>query len=183
MMRTGQLTHKGIIEQPTTDTVGSGGSIIEAWEARTTAFMSLEELRGRELFDAQQKYGEVTARVIMYHQFGVTPDMRILFPRAFGSLSSACTGTALTDLGVSDGVDFPRRGDFLAEVGDELINVTAVSGGNSTAWTIERGEDGTAASTHDSGSQIKQMVVYNIIAPEKADYENNELWLLVSERI
>lgn len=174
---------KAIIEQPSTATRGSAGSVLEAWEARTTVYVDIEELRGRELFEAQQKYGEVTARVKMYHRFGILPDMRILYPRAFDSLSTACTGSTLTNISVTNGLAFPYVGEFLAQVGDELINVTATSGANSTAWTIVRAQDGTAATTHDSGSQVRQMVVYNIIAPEKDDYEKNELWLLVSERI
>ena len=155
----------------------------EAWTARTTAYVDIEPLRGNELFNAQQKYGKVTARAKLYHHFGVSPDMRILFPREVGALSSAVEDTAYTDIEVATGVTFPPRGDFLIKIEDELLNVTQTSGSASTAWTVERAQDGTAASTHDAETLVQRMVVYDIISPIENLYEDLSMTILVSERM
>ena len=174
---------KAIIEQPSTATRGSGGSVREAWTARTTAFVEIEPLRGNELFNAQQKYGKVTARAKLYHHFGIGPDMRILYPREVGNLSSAVTDAAFTDIEVTTGLNFPPRGDFFIKIEDELMNVTQTSGSASTAWTVERAQDGTAASTHDAATLVQRMVVYDVISPVENQYEDLSMTILVSERM
>jgi GH18 family chitinase len=60
-------------------------------------------------------------------------------------------------LSVASSAGFPAP-PFVAGVGSELLNVTAVSG---TTWSVTRGYNGTTASTHNAGDAV----VYGNLTP------------------
>jgi len=77
-MRAGDLRHRITLQQKT-ETRDSFGAVIETWNDVATLYASIEPLRGKEFFDAQQVNAEVTIRIRIRYRSGVTPNMRVLF--------------------------------------------------------------------------------------------------------
>lgn len=75
-MRAGLLRHVATIEQAT-ETQDSLGATVQAWATFATVRASVEDLRGREFFDARHTSAEVTTRIRIRHRAGVTPKMRV----------------------------------------------------------------------------------------------------------
>ena len=71
----------------------------------------------------------------------------------------------------------------MIKIEDELLNVTQTSGSASTAWTVERAQDGTVGTTHDGDTLVQRMVVYDVISPVENQYEDLSMTILVSERM
>jgi SPP1 family predicted phage head-tail adaptor len=77
-MQAGKLRHRITIQEPVTARNGYGEAIT-TWTAVATVWASVEPLSGREFFAAEHVQSEVTHRVRMRWQSGITPDMRVLF--------------------------------------------------------------------------------------------------------
>lgn len=86
-MRAGQLRHEVVIEQPT-ETSNEYGDEITGWTTFDTVFASVEPIRGREYFLAQnvsqEESHQVTHRIRIRYLSGVLPTFRITWgSRAF----------------------------------------------------------------------------------------------------
>ena len=79
----------------------------------------------------------------------------LLANNASTTLSTAVTSTTTTSLSVTSAVSFPATGIFRVLIDSEIMQVTAVSG---TSWTVIRGVENTAASTHSSGATVAQIL-------------------------
>jgi SPP1 family predicted phage head-tail adaptor len=77
-MQAGKLRHRITIQEPVTAR-NNYGEAITTWTAVATVWASVEPLSGREFFAAEHVQSEVTHRVRMRWQSGITPDMRVLF--------------------------------------------------------------------------------------------------------
>src|SRR6266545_5905326 len=64
---------------------------------------------------------------------------------------TASVATAATTVDVAGHFGFPSATPFKIRIGDEIMNVTALT---ATSFTVTRAEDGTTASTHDIGDQV-----------------------------
>jgi SPP1 family predicted phage head-tail adaptor len=75
-MRIGRLRHRITIQQPSTaqNTYGEPGT---TWSDLATVWGSIEPLRGREYFAAQEIQAEVTTRIVIRHRADVSPTMRV----------------------------------------------------------------------------------------------------------
>ena len=76
-MRAGKLRHLVTVERAT-ETQDSAGEPIAAWSEFSKAWAAIEPLRGREFFEAQQHYGQVTHRVEIRYLEGIAPKMRVV---------------------------------------------------------------------------------------------------------
>ncbi len=80
-MRSGKLRHRVTIQRyvlgsPQQTATGQPDGV---WTDFMTVWASIEPLSGRELFAAQEHHSEITHRVRMRHDAGVTAQMRISF--------------------------------------------------------------------------------------------------------
>jgi type II secretory pathway pseudopilin PulG len=60
------------------------------------------------------------------------------------------TATTLT---VASAAGFPATAEFRVQVGSEILRVTE-GGSSTTAWTVARGQDGTAAAAHNAAAAV-----------------------------
>jgi prepilin-type N-terminal cleavage/methylation domain-containing protein len=67
------------------------------------------------------------------------------------TLSGSMTASTTTML-VSSSTGFPTSNGFRVKVGYEIVRVTA--GAGTTSWTVQRGVDGTVATTHNSAAPV-----------------------------
>lgn len=65
--------------QSATETRNGYGEAVKTWSTVTTVWASVEPLRGRELFDAEQVQSEISHRVRVRYSGSVTPQNRLLF--------------------------------------------------------------------------------------------------------
>lgn len=87
-MRIGEKNKRITIQknQPVRNSVGEEE---EKWIDVIKVWASIEPLSGKELFQAQQVYAEVSTRIKIWYQPSITPDMRILWgTRVFEVLSA-----------------------------------------------------------------------------------------------
>jgi len=77
-MRAGLLRHRIEIQTRAPD-VDALGQPIDDWQTAATVWASVEDLRGREFFEARQaNVSEVTARVVIRHRPDVAPAQRLV---------------------------------------------------------------------------------------------------------
>lgn len=79
-MRAGRLRHRGAIQSLV---IGSpqhsaSGEPLGEWATLDTVWMSIEPLRGRELFAAQEHHSETDVRIRIRYRDDVTDKMRVL---------------------------------------------------------------------------------------------------------
>lgn len=85
-MKAGKLRHKVDIEHKTNVEEDLGG-VSEEWALfAKNRWASIEALRGRELFTAQQVNSEVTYKITMRYLPGIVPDMRIHYKGDYYSI-------------------------------------------------------------------------------------------------
>ncbi len=77
-MQAGRMRHRIKIQSPVEARNGVG-EIITTWATLATVWASVEPLRGREFFDAEQMQAEVSTRVRMRYYPGITAQMRVLW--------------------------------------------------------------------------------------------------------
>ncbi len=77
-MRAGQLRHKIKIQQKTT-TKDSEGIPFETWTDFAAVWAAIEPLQGREFFSAQAVNAQVTTRIRIRYQAGISPTMRVSY--------------------------------------------------------------------------------------------------------
>jgi len=76
-MRIGDLRHKITIQEKTV-TEDSEGIAAETWGDVATVWASVEDLQGREFFQAAA-VAEIIARIKIRYRPGIAPAMRVLF--------------------------------------------------------------------------------------------------------
>lgn len=76
-MQAGKLRHRVKIQVPVTARNGLGEQIT-TWSTLATLWGSVEPLRGREFFDAEQVQSEISHRVRIRFYDGITAQMRVL---------------------------------------------------------------------------------------------------------
>ena len=75
-MRAGKLRHR-IEIQAAAETRNAYGEVTQSWGTVGVVWASIEPLRGRELWEAQQVVGRVTIRVRIRHWTGLTHSHRL----------------------------------------------------------------------------------------------------------
>ncbi len=81
-MRAGRLRHRVQIQERVETTRDEHGGISPTWSTIATVSASVEPLRGRELFEAQQVQERTTIRVRMRHYPGLTTKHRLVLLNA-----------------------------------------------------------------------------------------------------
>ena len=77
-MRAGKLRHRITIETPT-ETRNAYGEPEVTWGTFKEVWASVEPIRGREFWRAQEQQARVTTRIRIRYLADVTPKMRIVF--------------------------------------------------------------------------------------------------------
>ena len=77
-MKIGKLRHRITIQEKVTVPDGYGG-VTSTWKDVATVWSSVEPLKGRELYAAQQVKAELTHRIRIRYMSGIKPEMRIAF--------------------------------------------------------------------------------------------------------
>lgn len=76
-MQAGKLRHR-VEVQSTTETVDAHGGVVRTWTTDATRWASIEPLRMRESFEAQQIEAKISHRIIMRHYPSLVSSQRIL---------------------------------------------------------------------------------------------------------
>lgn len=99
MLQAGKLRHH-IAIQAKTHGRNDSGDVVEVWATRAfRAWASVEPLKGRELFTAQQVDARLTHRVMLRYLPGITAEHRILHGLPDDPVEGA-SDTELRELGV-----------------------------------------------------------------------------------
>jgi len=77
-MNAGKLRHRVTIQKLEEVDDGYGG-VTSTWKDMATVWSSVEPLKGRELYAAQQVKAELTHRIRIRYMSGIKPEMRIVF--------------------------------------------------------------------------------------------------------
>lgn len=77
-MKIGKLRHRITIQEKVTVPDGYGG-VTSTWKDMAAVWSSVEPLKGRELYAAQQVKTELSHRVRIRYMSGIKPEMRIAF--------------------------------------------------------------------------------------------------------
>lgn len=77
-MQAGRLRHRVSIQQRVEARNGYG-ELIATWSTLATVWGSVEPIRGREFFEAEQVQSEISTRVRIRYYDGITAQMRVLF--------------------------------------------------------------------------------------------------------
>ena len=86
-MRAGRL-HKKILIESVSEVRDSRGETTQTWSTTITTRAAIAPLRGREYFEAHQENREVTHKIIIRYQSGITPKMRINFNGRYFDIES-----------------------------------------------------------------------------------------------
>jgi len=76
MLRAGELSRRGIVQEPSESQDGRG-EVTVAWSTYAKRWMSVVPLSGRELFEAQQVDARVSHRIKMRYDSAINSRMRI----------------------------------------------------------------------------------------------------------
>lgn len=82
------------------------------------------------------------------------------------TLSAAIESTDDTSISVTSAAGFPESGNFRILIDDEILLVTAVDG---TTWTVTRGAESTAGTTHLSGAAVTHVLTAGALGALKDD--------------
>jgi SPP1 family predicted phage head-tail adaptor len=77
-MRSGRMRHRVVI-QTQTESRDTHGGVSRTWADTATRWASIEPLRGREFYSAQQVNANVTHKIGMRYYSGLTPTHRLKF--------------------------------------------------------------------------------------------------------
>ena len=77
-MRAGDLRRRVTIQQKSVTRDTYGAEVI-SWTDVATVWASVEDLSGRELYDAERITTEVTTRIRIRYRAGITTDMRAVY--------------------------------------------------------------------------------------------------------
>lgn len=90
-MRVGRLRNRGTIEYLLTGSpqYSASGEPNTVWTTLRECWMSIEPLRGRELFAAQEHHSETTVRIRIRYRDDVTAQMRVLHEGKYYSVLAA----------------------------------------------------------------------------------------------
>ncbi len=98
------------------------------------------------------------------------PDSNDVFVRAKLPQPLSATDTELT---VTSAKGFPTKAPFLAQVGKEMVKVTAIDSENNGKWTVERGQEGTIAAPHTVEESVQLFpVAFGRRNVSFSDYDN-----------
>lgn len=136
-------------------------------------------MRGAELWEAQQVRPTVTHRAYLRNTT-IESDWRLLiYGKRWNitpAINASVTTFAVAKVGGTADIYAPKL-PFRVIVDDEIMIVTAVSGGN---WTVTRGADGTTAASHLAGAALYDLRVLDIDAVLDSG-NSNQLEFLLSE--
>lgn len=79
MIQAGRLRHKVTIEAPSSTTSDPDGHPVESYSRLDDVFAAIEDLRGREFFEARALLSEQTVRFRMRYYPGLTTRHRLVF--------------------------------------------------------------------------------------------------------
>lgn len=87
-MKAGPLRHRGTIQHLVTGSpqLSASGESLAQWTALAEVWMSIEPLRGRELFAAQEHQSETEVRIRIRYRDDVTTQMRVLHDSKYYSV-------------------------------------------------------------------------------------------------
>lgn len=74
----GRLRHRVTLQQQSSTQDGYGEQV-NSWSDLKTVWASVEPLKGRELYAAQQVKTEITTRIKMRYRAGVVSKMRVVY--------------------------------------------------------------------------------------------------------
>ena len=74
----GKIRHRITIEQ-VAESQDIDGSVLESWSEFATAQAAIEPISGREYFAAQSTQADVTHRIAVRYQPGITVKMRVVY--------------------------------------------------------------------------------------------------------
>jgi head-tail adaptor len=164
-----------LIVQQSAETQDGTGFPVPAWTAFARVRGEVKPMRPRELVEARKVATADHDTVIRVRYLaGLDSRMRVLHAARFGALAAAVGSAGATSIVVAEA--WPHGERFRIEVGTEIMEVTAGSDG--TTWTVTRGVDGTTATTHADGAQVRLLRVYEIEGVRDADERHRELELL-----
>lgn len=75
-MKAGELRHKITIESRT-NSQDAYGAVTETWATHVTAWASIEPVTAKEYFEQGKVIGEVTTKITIRYQSGITSLMRV----------------------------------------------------------------------------------------------------------
>lgn len=80
-MQAGRLRHRVVIQHLVTGSpqYTPSGELDQDWEDFITTWASVEPLRGRELFAAQEHHAETEVRIRIRYRESIVPQMRVSF--------------------------------------------------------------------------------------------------------
>ncbi|MGE3315559.1 MAG: hypothetical protein AB7O26_10625 [Planctomycetaceae bacterium] len=79
---------------------------------------------------------------------------------------TAAVDPSASKLAVAKAEGFPPKGEFLARIGTEIVNVQKVEEGT---WTVVRGADGTNASAHAQGDAVELFPIHPSMKERKLE--------------
>lgn len=77
-LRAGTL-NKRVVLQTTTNTADTGGGVTQVWADTATLWAEIDELAGREGFEAQQIASRLTHKVTIRYRTSVVPTQRLKY--------------------------------------------------------------------------------------------------------
>ena len=111
-MRAGKLRHRIVIQEQKVVQNATTGEETKTWVDCFNVAASIEPLSTREFIAAQAQQSEVTGRVVIRYQDGITSDMRIVYRdktyRIHGVQADVKSGLEYLTLPVSEGVSNVR---------------------------------------------------------------------------
>jgi len=108
---------------------------------------------GVKVFSAQNDFAAPAASAA--NPYPLSPWQAFLSKPLVTSTTLAWPITASqTTITVASDSGFPAATPFLVNIGDEILDVTAVGGTGNTSWTVTRGQQGTAAAPATTGAVV-----------------------------
>lgn len=86
-MISGRLRHRARIEK-LTGTVNSFGEEEQSWELHKSVYCSIEPVTGRENFTADQRNLQISHKITLRYQEGITGKMRVCFKNRYYNIES-----------------------------------------------------------------------------------------------
>lgn len=176
MLRAGKLKRRMWV-QAATESRDSFGQPVKSWTNAATVYGADEPLSGAERYRAQQVNPNISRKVTLRREVGVTDGLterhRLLSPHWSTTLATGINSTTQS-VAISSGAGVQNVGEII-RISDEAMYVSAISGANSTALTVTRGYFSTTAAAHSSGDVVEALRAINIDAALNMDM-GDRIW-------